>query len=85
MASMTVTVTLLQPYVRALRDGLTAPELVVDGRHAQEIGALWDWLKVELDARTPKSHAVPEALPTPKTILGDPFADFLPIPKDEVA
>ena len=40
-------ITALQPYVRALRDGLTAPELVPDGRHAQEIGALWDFVKAE--------------------------------------
>lgn len=80
-----ITVTLLQPYVRALRDGLTAPELVPDGRHAQEIGALWAWLQAELAAVPSKVRATPEAFVEPKAILGDPFADLSLSLTDEVA
>lgn len=80
-----VTVTLLQPYVRALRDGLTAPELVPDGRHAQEIGALWNWLKGELADLTPKVHAAPEVAAPPKKILDNPFEFLAQKFTDEVA
>lgn len=80
-----VTVTLLQPYVRALRDGLTAPELLPDGRHAQEIGGLWTWLQCELAAIEPKVHAAPEEVMKPQAILGDPFAGLMPTFTDEVA
>ncbi len=80
-----VTVTLLQPYVRALRDGLTAPELLPDGRHAQEIGALWAWLSDELAAAPPKVRVAPDTVATPQAILGDPFAGMLATLPDEVA
>lgn len=79
-----VTITLLQPYVRALRDGLTAPELMPDGRHAQEIGALWSWLQKEMAAVPPKIRIAPEAVTAPKAILGNPFASMLGA-TDEVA
>lgn len=80
-----VTVTLLQPYVRALRDGLTAPELVPDGRHAQEIGALWTWLRSEFERIVPKIHHAPEVTAPPPSILGDPFAHLVAKIRDEVA
>jgi chromosome partitioning protein len=80
-----VTITLLQPYVRALRDGLTAPELVPDGRHAQEIGALWSWLEGEFAAVPAKARVAPEQVAAPKAILGDPFAGMLATLPDEVA
>ena len=75
-------ITALQPYVRALRDGLTAPELVPDGRHAGEIGALWEFVKAEcaLAARERPALAAPEAQPSApqrSTLLEDPFADLL--------
>jgi chromosome partitioning protein len=80
-----VTITLLQPYVRALRDGLTAPELVPDGRHAQEIGALWSWLGGEFAAVPAKARVAPDSVAAPKAILGDPFAGMLATLPDEVA
>jgi len=80
-----LTITLLQPYVRALRDGLTAPELVPDGRHAQEIGALWSWLQAELASVPAKVRVSPETVAAPKAILGDPFAGMTMMQPDEVA
>lgn len=74
-------ITLLQPYVRALRDGLTAPELVPDGRHAQEIGALWRFLQAECakaQAEKPMPAAVPKAAAIASSaLLDDPFAVLL--------
>jgi chromosome partitioning protein len=79
-------VTALQPYMRALRDGLTAPELVPEGRHAQEIGSLWAFLKAECAkahrerpaaATVVKETAAPKAKPTTSTLLDDPFADLM--------
>lgn len=42
-------ITALQPYVRAMRDGLTAPEIAEESRPALEIGTLWGWLSLELE------------------------------------
>lgn len=72
-------ITMLQPYVRCLRDGLTAPELHPGGRHAAEIGDLWRWTKAQLDIarlqrqRTPAARAPRKG---PSVLLGDPFADL---------
>lgn len=67
-----LSITLLQPYVRALRDGLTAPEILPEGRQAEEIGDLWRWTSAQLDvARLQRTRAdEPEA----PSVLGDPFA-----------
>lgn len=73
-----LSITMLQPYVRCLRDGLTAPELVPDGRHAAEIGDLWRWTKAQLDVarlQRQRTKAKPKQSRSP-TLLGDPFADF---------
>lgn len=74
-------ITLLQPYVRALRDGLTAPELVPDGRHAQEIGALWRFLRDECaKAQAERPHIPVQPKETPRSasdLLDDPFAELL--------
>jgi chromosome partitioning protein len=76
-------ITALQPYVRALRDGLTAPELVPDGRHAQEIGGLWDFVKIECQASRKQRPDAPTRKPGPapraaldSALLNDPFADL---------
>lgn len=82
-------ITALQPYVRALRDGLTAPELVPDGRHASEIGALWNFVVSEcaLARKVKPKQAEPKAAPS--MLLQDPFANLLatlsPSKTDEVA
>lgn len=81
-------ITALQPYVRALRDGLTAPELVPDGRHAGEIGALWFFIASECAiVRTEKPATAKPSPDAPSVLLNDPFADILKsLPKaDEVA
>ena len=73
-------VTALQPYVRALRDGLTAPELVPEGRHAQEIGALWEFVKAqcaEAGRERPAIVAQEKSEPMRSSLLDDPFADIL--------
>lgn len=73
-------ITYLQPYVRALRDGLTAPELVPDGRHAQEIGALWEFVRTECrraHEQRPKARAVATKTPPQSAFLDDPFADLM--------
>jgi chromosome partitioning protein len=73
-------VTLLQPYVRALRDGLTAPEIVMDGRHAGEIGDLWRWTNAQLGIaqalrkRTPARAANSRRRSSSTVLLGDPYA-----------
>lgn len=74
IAPAPVTMTLLQPYVRALRDGLTAPEIAPETRSAEEVAALWSWLEKAL--KEAPSRVVPEAAPVeqPKTLLDDPFA-----------
>lgn len=75
------TITYLQPYVRALRDGLTAPELVPDGRHAQEIGGLWAFIADQLKAAPrrgrPARKPAPAATAEPSALLDDPFADMM--------
>ncbi len=80
-------ITLLQPYVRCLRDGLTAPELVPDGRHASEVGDLWRWTKAQLDiARLQRQRAKPQTKRERAPILlGDPFAEFDLPPLDKGA
>lgn len=83
-------ITSLQPYVRALRDGLTAPELVPDGRHAQEIGALWDFIKQECaDAHRAKPKRVATEAeikaPAASILLDDPFSDILKALKGDAA
>lgn len=73
-------ITYLQPYVRALRDGLTAPELVPDGRHAQEIGALWTFVRREMLANPHPQSAkrkAPRKSAEPSAALDDPFADII--------
>jgi chromosome partitioning protein len=75
-------ITYLQPYVRALRDGLTAPELVPDGRHAHEIGTLWTFLRAECERahkqrEKPQKRAVEPSAPMSSALLEDPFADIL--------
>lgn len=77
MAPTPALITSLQPYVRALRDGLTAPELVPDGRHAQEIGALWAFVKEECAKARRARPATPAFEPLPSSLLDDPFADIL--------
>lgn len=73
IAPAPVSITLLQPYVRALRDGLTAPEIAPEGRTAEEIGALWTWLEQAL--RDAPARILAEAAPEPaKVLLDDPFA-----------
>ncbi|KAF0183370.1 MAG: chromosome partitioning protein [Caulobacteraceae bacterium] len=68
-----VSITMLQPYVRALRDGLTAPEIAPEGRSAEEINALWSWLAQAL-INAPQKKVV-EAAPEPApAMLDDPFA-----------
>lgn len=74
-----LTITLLQDYVRALRDGLTAPETLPDGRHAAEIGDLYRWTSAQLDIarmQRPQRTRKPSAKPTDSVLLGDPFADL---------
>jgi chromosome partitioning protein len=83
-------ITALQPYVRALRDGLTAPELVPDGRHAQEIGALWEFVKAECaDAHRSKPKRDPaqqaKSAPPPSVLFDDPFSDILKALKGDAA
>lgn len=81
-------ITALQPYVRALRDGLTAPELVPDGRHAQEIGALWAFVKQEcarVHKTKPVRRATQQEAPLPSAMLDDPFADILKTLKGDAA
>lgn len=81
-----LTITLLQPYVRCLRDGLTAPELVRDGRHAIEIGELWRWTHVQLDISLCGRARVADSSPkSAATVLGDPFAEFTLPPLGEGA
>jgi len=56
-----------QDYNTALLNGLTAPEVKPDGKHAEEIGALWRWIVAEL-ARTPKrTRKVPTQSAAPDT------------------
>ncbi len=81
-------ITLLQPYVRALRDGLTAPEILPDGRQAAEIGDLWRWTSAQLDVarlqrprRKPKAKTAGRAAPAETMLLeDDPFADLMIAP-----
>lgn len=72
-----VNITALQPYVRALRDGLTAPELVPDGRHAQEIGALWRFVKGAVQHIERKPPPKVERVAERSTLLDDPFDAIL--------
>ncbi|MFZ4602983.1 MAG: AAA family ATPase [Caulobacterales bacterium] len=76
IAPAPLTITLLQPYVRALRDGLTAPEIAPESRTADEIGALWTWLADAL--LTAPTRVVSEApiavAEKPTALLADPFA-----------
>lgn len=75
IAPAPLAITLLQPYVRALRDGLTAPEIAPESRTADEINTLWTWLKQALDAAPARHVDVPAApVEKPKTLLDDPFA-----------
>lgn len=72
-----LTITLLQPYVRSLRDGLTAPEILPDARHAGEIGDLWRWTAAQLDVARMQRTRAPQRASRRKTesmLLGDPFA-----------
>jgi len=84
-------VTLLQPYVRALRNGLTAPELVPDGRHATEIGELWDFVSAQCAMARAARPAVRKPAPEEEApmLLGDFLDDILPpiptIKSNEVA
>jgi chromosome partitioning protein len=82
-------ITYLQPYVRALRDGLTAPELVPDGRHAQEIGQLWAFALAECKkAHKTRVRPAPQredAPPSNSALLDDPFADILKSLRDDAA
>lgn len=73
IAPAPVSITLLQPYVRALRDGLTAPEIAPDARSADEVATLWAWLTEALaKAPTkPKAAVAPEPV---AALLDDPFA-----------
>lgn len=80
-----LTITLLQPYVRALRDGLTAPEMLPDGRHASEIGDLWRWTSAQLDVarlqRPPRPAKKVARKRMDSVVLGDPFAGLeMPTP-----
>ncbi len=68
-----LSITLLQPYVRALRDGLTAPEILPDGRQADEIGDLWRWTSAQLDVARLQRQAGQDDGET-SSVLGDPFA-----------
>jgi chromosome partitioning protein len=74
-------ITALQPYMRALSKGLTAPELDPEGRHAQEIAALWAFAKEEARrahaARPPRSVRADRPAATETAILADPFADII--------
>jgi chromosome partitioning protein len=72
-------ITTLQPFVRCMRDGLTAQEVTPDGRAANEIGDLWRWTHVQLDV----ARMLRERAPAPKVsrkgpsaLLGDPFAEL---------
>lgn len=86
-------ITSLQPYVRALRDGLTAPELVPDGRHAQEIGALWAFVSAELTAaagqkgqgRTISAPSARAERKAAATLLDNPFDDLIAIIRGDAA
>ncbi|MGE0531949.1 MAG: AAA family ATPase [Hyphomonadaceae bacterium] len=85
-----LTITLLQDYVRALRDGLTAPETHPEGRHASEIGDLFRWTSAQLDiARMQRRRraAKSSTKPTDSALLGDPFADLAlpPISEESAA
>lgn len=81
-------ITSLQPYVRALRDGLTAPELVPDGRHEQEIGALWAFVKSECTRVHRARPPVPATRPIvakESALLDDPLADLIRQLREDVA
>lgn len=74
IAGAPITITSLQPYVRAFRDGLTAPEMAEEGRPFLEIGTLWGWLSSEL-AEQRRLRAARPALPkhTATLLEEDPF------------
>jgi chromosome partitioning protein len=75
LPSAPVIITALQPYMRALRNGLTAPELAPDGRHALEIGTMWSFVKDQCAAvRTDRRASVPArpSLVVPE-LDGDPL------------
>lgn len=74
-------ITALQPYMRSLSKGLTAPELDPEGRHAQEIATLWAFAKDEArrahSARPPRSMRADTPVASDTAILADPFADII--------
>lgn len=73
-------ITLLQPYTRAFSNGMTAPELAPEGRHATEIGQLWAFVKDELaqaSERTPVSVTPAEPVFVPDALDEDPFESLL--------
>lgn len=76
-----LTITALQAYMRALRDGLTAPELAEDSRPAAEIATLWGWLSAELRHARKNTHS---ARTKPDVLAENPIAHLLP-PIGEVA
>lgn len=70
-------ITLLAPYSRCLRDGLTAQELLPGGRHDGEISDLWRWLKAQLDvARMQRERRPKKQKRESSVLMGDPFAEL---------